>query len=190
MSSDTSKVASATYINNSSEKNSKEQPSITQGYKDSCQECLSSSLSTQTGKTRLNIDEAIQKIELVKEAIPENLKDKLHKLMTELKTANPEELNNKEKIKLLLNKTFQDQTQVQNNIQAQASQAALHTSDKKNPFKTENPFAPKPIKKIKKTNKSSLQKEQEKTILNEEKNQELTKKEKKSILSRILGLFK
>jgi hypothetical protein len=172
-------------------KQSKER-SVEQVYQSNCRECLKSSILTKSSQRKLNIEEAIQKIELVEQSAPKNLRGKLKNLITQLTNTDPSGLASSKSIDQLLTKVFQNPTATQPSMQAQSVQASLHSGHRKNPFKQENPFAPKPLKvqTLAKSTNQNTNKPKTHTQNPEQEESDPTTKKSKSLFSVIMNCLK
>jgi len=118
--------------------------------KTQCEDCLKTSMTkTKEGQMQLDKTRAVEKLDLVKDiAQTQDLKNKIQFLIDQILRTDTAHISNLSEITDIVKQSFQEK--VQPIMEAQTGQL---TSNMRNPFKPENPFAAKVITKVREAEK-------------------------------------
>jgi len=143
-------------VNNDNQAQS--QKNATDSLKDQCNDYLKSSCSKKDGKLEFNQKAAIEKLELSKELITNTeLRLKVDNLVDQIKQTDPQRISSLQQLQELVEQAFQKPVSLQMGDQDLAVNISFQAAE--NPFKVNNPFAPKIIEKMNKTSETNWQKD-------------------------------
>ncbi|MCP4049712.1 MAG: hypothetical protein GY730_03290 [bacterium] len=192
MSPETGEVAASASSNISSDniyKNSQQENNLDSVYKEECLSCLKSSIQKKGDQQKLNIDDAVNKINILEKSTSDyELKSKLSNLIENLHNTSSAELTSLNKLNELINRSFLA-SQPHLSEKENMINSSINTSQQLNPYQVKNPFAPQQIPKTEKGKESSLD-----TNSNNEQSENYAKEEpvpdkKKKLFSFLLSLF-
>ena len=123
-----------------------------------CLDSLKNSVDKSTNQ--LNKDQAIEKLNFTKETVEStDLKLKIDNLVETIKQTNPKEMVELTRLQSMITEAFQKQ--VTFNQEISEGLAVTLNAEKNNPFKLDNPFAPKIITKTKEASQKERPTKQE-----------------------------